>query len=175
MHCATPQASRKDDALFGSESQHLTIVSDFTILQLVSPAPDVYNSPDRTSSPYQRSENEIHHPPRRHGGALRERITRRTELQERKEQVLEEQEGQASSGSVSAEIRFRGYFGHLLIIYVGLARRSASMASMSLGTASELRMRDCCAGHGMQSARLGQTWECAGKKASDWASILRLA
>ena len=50
--------------------------------------------------------NEIHHPPRRHGGALRERITRRTELQERKEQVLEEQEGQASSGSVSADIAF---------------------------------------------------------------------
>lgn len=49
-------------------------------------------------------QHEIHPPPRRHDGALRERIPRRTQPQRRKEQVFEEQEGQASSGSVSVDI-----------------------------------------------------------------------
>jgi hypothetical protein len=104
MRRATPQASRCYGALFGSESQQPTIVSHYTILQLVSPARLTFASLQTEHLIRTNDQNEIHHPPRRHGGALRECFTCRTQLQKRKEQVLEEQEGQTSSGSVSEDI-----------------------------------------------------------------------
>jgi hypothetical protein len=107
MRRATPQASRKYDALSGSESQQLTIVSDCTISQLVNPARLTFAILPTEHLIRINDQNEIHHPPRRHGGALRECLTCRKKHPERKEQVLEEQERQTSSGSVSVNICFR--------------------------------------------------------------------